>query len=413
VESVGNLSPGAALGRFQIVASIGSGGMGTVYRAIDPELGRTVAIKVLNEADGDPVARARLVREAKAMARLSHPNVVPVHEIGTGTPCFIVMELVPGGTLRQWLAEPRSIAEIVDAFEQAGRGLAAAHDAGLVHRDLKPENILRGIDGRVRVVDFGLVAGMPERAGEIEVAPDSPLEVSLTMTGLAVGTPAYMAPEQHRRESTDPRTDQFSFALAFYEALYGERPFAGATYREVVRNVLAGTVRPPSKDVPAHLRAALLRGLAVDPAARFPSMTALLAALEEAPAPIVVTSPGRRSRRLPIAIGGVVIAAGIGLAIAAPWSSTRATPPAAPAPVRDTPTRVAPVAKPPLPADPPPAATQRPVDQLPSEIRTMSRPGGGRRVRVQPPEPVVAPAASNTTDEAAERRRRRLELEEN
>ena len=406
------------LGRFKLGAVIGSGAMGTVFTATDPDLGRTVAVKVLH----DEHARPRLLREAKAMARLSHPNVVPVHEIGTGEPVFIVMELVGGGTVRQWLAEPRSLAEITAVFEQAGRGLAAAHAAGLVHRDFKPENILRGDDGRVRVVDFGLVANRGERE-EPAVSDGSPLDLALTHTGLVLGTPAYMAPEQHRGEVADARSDQFGFAVAFYEALYGERPFAGTTYREMVRNVYAGKVRPPREDraVPPQVRAALLRALSVNPAERYSSLDALLDEVTRppapAPAPAVdpVRPPARGSTRWIAAAIAVLAIAGAAVFAATRGgddtshasesraSTTSRPPPSAPVP---TPTEVArpgaPLAKPPAQ---PAQALATPTDKKPVAARKP-------RIAAPPPATAPAPAPAPTVDDAAERRRKQLELTE-
>jgi serine/threonine-protein kinase len=295
---------GDAFGRFLIVDRLGEGAMGVVLAAHDPNLDRKVAIKVLRpgprRSDRD---RARLVREAQAMAKLSHLNVVAVHEVGVaGDQVFVVMEHVVGRTLRAWLAEqPRSLREIVDLFLQAGRGLAAAHQAGFVHRDFKPDNVIVGDDGRARVTDFGLasvIEGVEGRgAGGVEAegarqadaegaaARPNQRPAPLTSTGAVLGTPAYMAPEQHEGRAVDARADQFAFAVALYEALYGDRPFAGKTYEDLRAAVLAGAPReaPRQARVPAWLRAVLLRGLRVDPDERYPSMDALLAALEKDP----------------------------------------------------------------------------------------------------------------------------------
>ncbi len=425
--------PKTRLGRFEIVSLIGSGGMGAVYKAIDPDLGRAVAIKVLREAEEGSlgaVSRARMVREAQAMAKLAHPNVVPVHEIGAGEPLFIVMELVEGGTVREWLSMPRSIVEIIEVFVQAGRGLAAAHEAGLVHRDFKPDNILRGTDGRVRVVDFGLVVSGESHAGATpEIPPNTPLEASLTLTGIAVGTPAYMAPEQHRHEETDARTDQFSFAVTCYEAVYGERPFAGKTYREIVKKVYAGVVSPApeGRAVPARIRTALLRALSVDPAARYPTMTALLAELT-APVPVTVVAtatppmpspaPAVRSQRWIALAGFGVLAVGVGLVVAAPWSGSSSgsgsgsgsTPSALPSVPDASPV---PVVSPDAPiVEPPPlpiavgSGSARPP-RTGSATRPPVRTGSATKVP-----PTVEPAGSGSADNAAELRRRQLELTE-
>ncbi len=262
------LEAGARVGRYEVVEQLGAGGMGTVYRAKDPELGRDVALKIMHARGrtGD-----RLLREAQAMAKLSHPNVVAVHDVGKhGDDVFVAMELVEGKTLSAWRRErKRSTAEVLDVFAEAGAGLAAAHAAGLVHGDFKPDNVIVGNDGRVRIVDFGLA-----RAGSAE---DDTLHRRDSGSGV-VGTPAYMAPEQFRREAIDESTDQFSFCVALWQALYDQLPFAGDTLEEVEAAVTEGRLRePPSgADVPARIRQILERGLAVDPKARHPAMAQLL-----------------------------------------------------------------------------------------------------------------------------------------
>ncbi|MBZ0232031.1 MAG: serine/threonine protein kinase, partial [Deltaproteobacteria bacterium] len=209
--------------------------MGRVFAAYDPRLDRRVAIKVLlaraRSEQWRTQAHARLLREAQAMARLSHPNIVTVYEVGElGADLFIAMEYVKGATVRGWLeAEPRDWRDVIEVFLQAGRGLAAAHAAGLVHRDVKPDNILVGDDGIVRVTDFGLVGA----TGGSEARDGGALTGELTETGTIVGTPRYMAPEQHRGAAVDARTDQFAFGVALYEALYRQRPFAGDTAAEL------------------------------------------------------------------------------------------------------------------------------------------------------------------------------------
>jgi tetratricopeptide (TPR) repeat protein/predicted Ser/Thr protein kinase len=288
------LGRGAVMGRYTIVGLVGRGGMGDVFAAYDPELDRKVALKVLR-ADGPRIvarSRARLLREAQALAKLSHPNIVTVHDVGTfHDRDFIAMSFIDGLTLKEWLAErPRSRAEILSVYGQAARGLAAAHTAGLVHRDFKPSNVMIARDGSVRVMDFGLALGS-ERSAPVtddERAATVPRDVDLilTMTGELVGTPAYMAPEQLRLESTDARTDQFSFCVALYEALYGARPFGGAGFSALRAEVLAGQVRvaPPTSSVPTWLRRVLLRGLSVAPDARWGSMNQLVDALARDPA---------------------------------------------------------------------------------------------------------------------------------
>jgi len=314
------LVPGNVVDRYVVEARLGAGGMGVVYAARDPELDRRVALKLLHaRVLGDASAtdaRARLQREAQALARVSHPNVIGVHDIGTHAgQVFVAMELVDGWTLRQWLREKkRPWREIVATFLLAARGLAAAHRAGLIHRDVKPDNILIGRDGRVRVTDFGLARSLAADEGEAGAAPAggaSALTATLTQTGTTLGTPAYMAPEQHTGAPTSPRTDQFSFCVALHEALYGERPFAGDDLVTLADAIHAGQVRaaPVDTDVPGRLRKLLLRGLSADPEARWPSMDALIAAL----------GPERtRARRLalvgvPVALVALLAAAAIPL----------------------------------------------------------------------------------------------------
>jgi len=301
------------IGRFTIVRRIGEGGMGVVYMAYDEELDRRVAVKLLRgAADGESEGSARLVREAQAMARLSHPNVVTVHEVGTFEgQIFVAMEFVAGADLRQWLkAEPRGWAQTVSCFVQAGQGLAAAHEAGLVHRDFKPDNVLVGDDLRVRVADFGLAHSHGELEPESPrpaADPDSePSAISLTATGAVLGTPGYMAPEQLQGLATDERADQFSFCVALYEGLYAERPFAGKTVAALAVAIEAGTVRaaPPGSEVPPWLRTALIRGLSADPRGRWPSMQALLAMLSNDPV-------ARRRRRLKLGALGLSVAAAL------------------------------------------------------------------------------------------------------
>jgi len=261
------LPAGTFVGRYVIREVIGTGGMGVVYVADDPELGREVALKLLR---GSLVhhtnARNRIIREAQAMARLTHPNVATVYDVGMlDDQLFVAMERVRGTSLRIWLRKPRTVAEIVNVFVEAGRGLAAAHDAGLVHRDFKPDNVLVGDDGRIRVVDFGLVHDLATDDSDDEV----------------VGTPAYMAPEQHAGGVIDARTDQFAFCVALHEALFGVRPFKGSSRAQLASAILANdrSALPPRHRVPGSLRRLVERGLAIRPGARFPTMDALLVAL--------------------------------------------------------------------------------------------------------------------------------------
>ena len=283
--------PGGALrlGRYLVGERLGAGGMGVVYAGVDPELGRKVAIKLVrpDRAGARGAARERLLREAQAMARISSPHAVTVYEAGTwGEQVFVVMELVDGATLTQWLQQsPRTWREVQEIFVQAGRGLWAAHQAGLVHRDFKPDNVLVGSDGRARVADFGLAHAAAEAAltGEGASLPAGQVRgASSTATGALVGSLPYLSPEQHRGAPVDARSDQFGFCVALWEALYGRRPFVSATLEGLRAQVLAGAIAAPPEGarVPAALRRIALRGLQVDPARRYPDMAALLAELE-------------------------------------------------------------------------------------------------------------------------------------
>jgi WD40 repeat protein/predicted Ser/Thr protein kinase len=299
------------IGRFTIVRELGAGGMGVVYVAYDEQLDRRVAVKLLRGAAPSPDASHRLAREAQAMARLSHPNVVTVHEVGTFEgQVFVAMEFVDGQDLRGWLkATQRSWREVVDAFRQAGEGLAAAHDAGIVHRDFKPDNVLVGKDGRVRVADFGLAHAFDDpvepREADITASHSSGrLHVSLTRTGAIMGTPAYMPPEQFSGTRTDARSDQFSFCVALWEGLYGRRPFVGHNIAALSLAIIEGRVEtPPAEtDVPSWIAAILMRGLSPMPDDRWPSMRELLDAIGRDPI------ARRRKALLSFGLGGGAIA---------------------------------------------------------------------------------------------------------
>jgi predicted Ser/Thr protein kinase len=249
--------PGAAIGHFIVRERLGAGGMGVVLRCDDADLGRAVALKLVRADAEHPAYRARLLREAQAMARLEHPNVVKVYEVGSDRGrLFIAMELVAGQTLSAWLREARAWRDVVDMFVQVGDGLAAVHAAGLVHRDFKPDNVLVDRNARARVADFGLA--------RIETAEGQPL----TKTGALMGTPGYMAPEQQFGADVDARADQYSFCVALREAL-GGRPLDEARWAKV----------------PKEVRAAVTRGLSYEPGERFASMAELLAALRAVHAP--------------------------------------------------------------------------------------------------------------------------------
>lgn len=275
-------APDTRIGRFVLDERLGAGAMGTVYRAHDAVLDRPVAIKVLRGGRSEQASK-RLLREARGLARLTHPNVVTVYEVGEvdGQP-WIAMEFVPGATLGEWQAG-RDSPTCVEAYLDAARGLAAVHGAGLVHRDFKPANVLVGEDGRVRVADFGLV-----RRDDATHTPTprttSASDADLTASGSVLGTPAYMAPEQLEGAVADFRSDQFSFCVALYEAVSGRRPYAGTTAQDLLADIRVGP--PTTSHLPGWLGRALSRGLAVDPAARWADMDALIDAL----------SPRRRSR---------------------------------------------------------------------------------------------------------------------
>ena len=346
------LRAGDLLGRYEILEPLGGGGMGLLYTAFDTDLHRKVAIKLLRVTKGARAAqaRARLLREARAAAQLNHPNVITVYEVGWDRgQDFLAMELVEGVDLERWLrdrdpggdaAKERSWHGILAAFASAGRGLAAAHQAGLIHRDFKPANVLMGDDGRVLVTDFGLVRQAPspsqdeggEDPGESDAAPGaaatnstdlgqisgkiSGLDETLTRTGAIMGTPRYMAPEQFLGEPTDARTDQFSYCVALYEALYGVRPFPGDDREDIQRANLAGDLAAPpaSTDVPRAIRSVLERGLSREADQRYASMNDLLDDLERATA--------KRWPRAVAALGALALFAAGGA-----WAATHSAEP--------------------------------------------------------------------------------------
>jgi tetratricopeptide (TPR) repeat protein/predicted Ser/Thr protein kinase len=294
------------IGRFEITGRLGSGGMGVVYLGVDVELDRKVAIKVLPDRRISDADRVRMQREAQALARLSHPNVVQVYEVGRHDEVlFVAMEHLDGRTLRAWLDAPRTWQESVEVLVQAGRGLAAAHRVGLIHRDFKPENAMFGGDGRVRVLDFGLARLDALHVDEESLSSDAAvssgraLHVDVTRTGTTLGTPAYMAPEQFLGHEVDARTDQFAFCVALFEALYGRRPFEGRTRLQLAAAVTRGVIEVPADvRVPKRIRDAVLRGLSVEPGDRFADLETLVHA---------ITRPSRGGRWLPaaVAVGGV------------------------------------------------------------------------------------------------------------
>ncbi|MFT3692582.1 MAG: serine/threonine-protein kinase [Kofleriaceae bacterium] len=313
------LARGALVGRYVVLDVLGTGGMGVVYGAFDPELDRKVAIKLLQPNDAGPASgngssdpRAWLVREAQALARLSHPNVVAVHDVGTleDGQIFIAMELVEGVTLREWLKTPRSWREIIAILVAAGEGLAAAHDAGLVHRDMKPDNILVATNGRARVMDFGLARPQTTaddeaaRTSDLAIETRSPLNQQLTQAGAVVGTPAYMAPEIYRGHAADARSDQFAFAVTAFEALYRARPYKKADLAPPAKP------SPPASvtrgDVPMAVQRVIDRALAWERDDRYPDVHAMLGDLAR------VTATKKTSRVVTVALVGAAVVAGGG-----------------------------------------------------------------------------------------------------
>ncbi len=314
-EPAAVLSAQEQVGRYVIQNFLAEGGMGVVYTAFDPELGRHVAIKLVKtRGSSEGLLRERLLREAQALAQLSHPNVISVHDVGIHDDrVFIAMELVEGVSLRQWLEQPRTWRETLKVLIAAGRGLAAAHSSGIVHRDFKPDNVIVGNDGRVCVLDFGLARaaeGVATEPGAVATTASAKgtsdavatvtmpvslvgtldgrerLERSLTRLGTVIGTPAYMSPEHHRGEPVTALSDQFSFSVAAWEALYRRRPFSTQDDLRGAKEVQKLAAVPRGSQVPSRIRRLLLRGLSPEPGARHPSMQELLdqlARVERAP----------------------------------------------------------------------------------------------------------------------------------
>jgi tetratricopeptide (TPR) repeat protein/tRNA A-37 threonylcarbamoyl transferase component Bud32 len=318
------LQRGSSVGRYVVLGELGAGGMGVVYAAYDPELDRKVAVKLLRPELGARArpqaaehARIRLLREAQALAKLGHPNVVAIHDVGTvADGVWLAMEFVEGETLGAWVARGRHWREVLEVMRAAARGLAAAHSAGLIHRDFKPDNVMVSSDGRVRVMDLGLArrGSEPEALTRSSAAfsddslllGQSALKIDLTHVGAVMGTPAYMAPEQHSGGEVGPAADVFAFCVTFWEGLYGERPFAGETYAELEQNVTRGIMRAPPRDrtVPRWLRRTIERGLAVDPAQRWPGIQSLLAELDRGQARVRSTIVGVTLALVVATVGG-------------------------------------------------------------------------------------------------------------
>jgi serine/threonine-protein kinase len=361
---------GKKLGHFRVIAFLGRGGMGVVYRAEDEVLRREVALKVLPPSfAADEERRRRFLREARSAAAVNHPNIATIYEVGEGEGrIYIAMELVGGRSLGRILAVSRpSIEESVELGRQILRGLGKAHEAGLVHRDLKPDNVMVTVEGTVKLLDFGLAKAR-------EPAPSSlgDAETAMTEDGRLVGTPLYMSPEQARGRPLDARSDLFSFGVLLYELLTGKRPFAGATSTDLLTAILRDRPVPPSAlvpEVPADLSALVERCLAKDPAERYPDCQSVSADLDRVipqsrdrsslaasaerptqPSPSSPSAPAPRPRRRAFAAIAAILVA---LAVAAPLSISRFS--------RDTTTQATPVAPPAPPAPRAVAITDLPL----------------------------------------------------
>jgi Tol biopolymer transport system component len=315
-----SLAPGSRLGPYEILGQIGAGGMGEVYRARDPRLGREVAIKVLPAAmSADPERLRRFEQEARAASALNHPNILAIHDIGTnssdGAP-YVVSELLEGETLRERISgtalAPRRAIEIA---KQLASGLAAAHEKGIVHRDLKPENVFLTSDARVKILDFG-IAKLTQPEGSIASQTSLPTQTPGTEPGVVIGTIGYMSPEQVRGKPVDARTDIFSFGAILYEMLSGRRAFKGDTAADTMTAILKED--PPElsetgKNVPPALQRIVRHCLEKSPEARFRSASDIafdLEALSEtsSEARAAVVSGPAKNRILTAAIAAVAAA---------------------------------------------------------------------------------------------------------
>ncbi len=260
------------IGRYKISRPLGQGAMGTVYAAYDPQLDREVALKLLHQQGDEKNAHTQLIAEARSLAQLAHPNVVPIYEVGLHKgAAFLAMEMVVGQTLRQWVeARPRRFQEMLRMYIEVGRGLAASHSVGVVHRDFKPDNVLVGEDGRPRLVDFGLAARV--------LVDSETAKAQNPVHGILLGTPAYMSPEQWRGEPVDARSDQYAFCVSLFETLYGHLPFRGETLNQLMLAVLEGPTPVVEERVSVHT--IIMRGLSRDPGARFANLRQLLDELD-------------------------------------------------------------------------------------------------------------------------------------
>lgn len=315
------LTRGCTIGRNLVISVLGTGGMGVVYEAFDPQLGRRLAIKVVRcdlASDSEHAASAQayrsgLIAEAQALAKISHPNVIAIYDVGEfDDQVFIAMEIIEGRSLRQWLeAEPRSWQAIIKMFLLAGAGLQAVHASGLVHRDFKPDNVLVGNDGRVCIADFGLAgtsayahsSAAPDTGGHDDVATASlPGTPASSEANIRSGTPSYMAPEMHMGTACDVHSDQFAFCVSLYESLLGQRPFSWVNSPDFVRRVQNRELRGPVQrwsSYPRRLKSLTLRGLSADPHERLPSLAELLTSLQ-----YELDAPTRRWRQASqVAIG--------------------------------------------------------------------------------------------------------------
>lgn len=296
---------GKTISRYVVLEELGVGGMGRVLRAYDPRLQREVAVKELRANVLSAEARQRLSDEARAMAKVAHPNVVPVYDVETldDQEVVLVMQYVPGDTLRSWIEQRRPWAEVVSTFVAAGRGLAAAHAAGLLHRDFKPANVLLSEDGRVKVTDFGLAkpSNRPASLASLDDVVPSQEDVAReiqTEAGVVLGTPRYMAPEQHTGKELSAAADQYAFCVTLWEVLCGAPPFTG---KGLSKRKHKGPPPWPGEGVPRFVVDAVLRGLSPQPADRWPSMDALLDRLSTNPAK-------RRNQRLVVlGVGALVV----------------------------------------------------------------------------------------------------------
>jgi hypothetical protein len=337
-ESASELEPGGQIGPFRLVKKLGEGGMGVVYEAEDQRLRRRVALKVLPPSlVGDPARRRRLLREARSGSAAKHPNIASVFEVGeAGGAVYLAMELAPGETLRALLARRGGALPVGEALRiliEVARGLAKAHEAGVIHRDLKPENVMVSEDGAVKILDFGLSkVRAPETREELEIAPT--ITDTVTVEGRVIlGTPSYMSPEQAKGRGVDARADIFSLGVMLYELLTGARPFRGETALEIIISIdrdeppAASTVNP---GVPPEVDRILARCLAKRAEDRYSSASDLASEMEaarlrlpaagaQADRPSSIQSRGRGARAAAaigvvgvVALGVLVIAAGLG-----------------------------------------------------------------------------------------------------